>query len=244
MKRNLTFLLTALLLLAMNTISVFGQSNFVKVTSTPSTWEGEYLLVYDFDATTAYAWTGVDAASCYEELSNSNGTISASNAVTITIEAMDDGYSIKVNGGTNDGKYIYGQSGSNTIKFGDTPSLNTLECESDGVKITSNTSVMRFNSASNNLRFRYFKSASYTNQQPVPHYKKDDGGSQPQETVATPTFTPAGGTYYESQSVSISCTTEGASIYYTIDGSTPNATSTLYTSSISINARHRHLHRR
>ena len=235
MKRNFTILLTALLLLAMNTISAFGQSNFVKVTSTPSTWEGEYLLVYDFDATTAYAWTGVDAASCYEELSNSNGTISASNAVTITIEAMDDGYSIKVNGGTNDGKYIYGQSGSNTIKFGDTPSLNTLECESDGVKITSNTSVMRFNSANNNLRFRYFKSASYTNQQPVQLYKKDDGGSQPQETVATPTFTPAGGTYYESQSVSISCTTEGASIYYTIDGSTPDATSTLYTSSISIN---------
>ena len=234
MKHKLTFLLTAFLLLVMNAITAFGQDNYVKVTSAPASWEGEYLLVYDFDATTAYSWTGVDAANCYVELTNSNGTITASDVVTITIEAMTDGYSIKVNGGTNDGKYIYGQSSSNTIKFGASPSLNTLECESDGVKITSNTSVMRFNSANNNLRFRYFKSSSYSNQQPVQLYKKDDGGGQQQETVATPTFTPAEGTYYEPQSVSISCATDGATICYTTDGTEPTENSSQYSVLLTI----------
>ena len=58
------------------------------------------------------------------------------------------------------------------------------------------------------------------------------GGQQ--QNVATPTFNPAGDTYYEAQSVSISCATEGASIYYTLDGSTPDESSTLYASPIII----------
>ena len=43
--------------------------------------------------------------------------------------------------------------------------------------------------------------------------------------VATPTFSPDGGTYSSAQSVSISCATSGASIYYTMDGSTPTTPS-------------------
>jgi hypothetical protein len=45
--------------------------------------------------------------------------------------------------------------------------------------------------------------------------------------TATPAFSPPGGTYYSSQSVIISCSTPGATIMFTIDGSTPN----LYSSS-------------
>ena len=53
-------------------------------------------------------------------------------------------------------------------------------------------------------------------------------------TVATPTFNPAGGTYFDAQTVSISCTTENASIYYTNDGTDPTESSTLYSSPISV----------
>ncbi len=63
---------------------------------------------------------------------------------------------------------------------------------------------------------------------------KDEGGGQ-QETVATPTFTPEEGTYYEPQSVSISCATEGATICYTIDGSEPTSNSTQYSVPLNIN---------
>jgi glucosylceramidase len=47
--------------------------------------------------------------------------------------------------------------------------------------------------------------------------------------AATPTFSPAPGTYTSAQSVSLSDTTTGASIYYTTNGSAPTASSTLYT---------------
>ena len=52
--------------------------------------------------------------------------------------------------------------------------------------------------------------------------------------VATPTFSPAGGRYAEAQTVTINCATNGASIYYTLDGSTPSASSTPYTSALTI----------
>lgn len=54
--------------------------------------------------------------------------------------------------------------------------------------------------------------------------------------AATPTFTPAAGTYNNSQTVSMSSTTAGASIYYTLDGSTPTNASTLYANSITVDS--------
>ena len=47
--------------------------------------------------------------------------------------------------------------------------------------------------------------------------------------VATPTFSPPSGTYNAPQSVTLSDTTSGATIYYTTDGSTPTTGSTPYT---------------
>ena len=54
------------------------------------------------------------------------------------------------------------------------------------------------------------------------------------ETVADPVFSPAGGTYTAAQSVTLSCATTGASIYYTTDGSTPSSGSTLYSEAIAV----------
>ncbi|MCR5425191.1 MAG: chitobiase/beta-hexosaminidase C-terminal domain-containing protein, partial [Bacteroidales bacterium] len=53
-------------------------------------------------------------------------------------------------------------------------------------------------------------------------------------TVATPTFSPAAGTYVGAQNVTISCETEGATIYYTTDGTDPTNTSTQYTGAIAV----------
>jgi hypothetical protein len=54
--------------------------------------------------------------------------------------------------------------------------------------------------------------------------------------VATPTFSPAGGTYPSAQSVTISDSTAGAAIYYTTDGSTPTANSTKYSGAVIVSA--------
>ncbi len=53
-------------------------------------------------------------------------------------------------------------------------------------------------------------------------------------TGAPPTFTPNGGTFMGSQSVTMTTTTSGASIRYTTDGTTPTPTSTLYSTAIVI----------
>lgn len=56
----------------------------------------------------------------------------------------------------------------------------------------------------------------------------------PLPPAAAPVFSPAGGTYPQAQNVALSSATEGATIYYTLDGSTPTVSSTLYTGEIPV----------
>ena len=58
----------------------------------------------------------------------------------------------------------------------------------------------------------------------------------PAQQAATPTFSPAAGTFTSAQTVTISDSTSGASIYYTTNGTTPTTSSTLYSAPIAISA--------
>ncbi|GLY35629.1 hypothetical protein Amsp01_016530 [Amycolatopsis sp. NBRC 101858] len=77
--------------------------------------------------------------------------------------------------------------------------------------------------------FTYEKSGP---QYDTPHFTYTVGGSS--TTVSAPTFSPPGGTYSSAQTVTISSATSGATIRYTVDGSTPTASSTLYSGPISV----------
>ncbi|MEU5261741.1 chitobiase/beta-hexosaminidase C-terminal domain-containing protein [Amycolatopsis sp. NPDC021455] len=66
----------------------------------------------------------------------------------------------------------------------------------------------------------------------TPHFSYTVGGGT--GTVAAPTFSPPGGTYASAQTVTISTATAGATIRYTVDGSTPTASSTLYNGPINV----------
>jgi N-acetylneuraminic acid mutarotase len=54
--------------------------------------------------------------------------------------------------------------------------------------------------------------------------------------AATPTLSPAGGTFASSQSVTISDSIPGATIYYTTNGTTPTTSSTQYTGAITVSS--------
>ena len=57
------------------------------------------------------------------------------------------------------------------------------------------------------------------------------------ETVATPVITPNGGELkYGNNTVSIACDTDGATIYYTIDGTEPTTSSTKYTGAFTLSS--------
>ena len=147
-------------------------ADYVKVTSAPTDWSGEYLLVYEKAADTAYVWTGVDAASCYTTAPIAEGKISGDDFITITIASMEGGYSITVNGGTNNGKYVGYTGSKNGMKFSTEGILNTISFGGDTVVIKNGTtpSSMRFNSRGTvGQRFRYYK----TGQQAVQLYKEE-----------------------------------------------------------------------
>lgn len=84
-------------------------------------------------------------------------------------------------------------------------------------KITYNVTVSQ-----NSNKFVQFISAEFY---------KESGGTP---SVATPTFSPAAGTYYAAQNVTISSTTTDATIYYTLDGNDPTTSSAVFSSPIAI----------
>ena len=180
--KKLTLLLAAAMLSSMSFATTFE-----KVTAEPADWTGEYLLVYENSETEAYVWTGIDAASNYSVATIADGAIEVADAVTIKIAAMTGGYSVLVNGSTNDGKYIYGTSGKNTLNFTTTPTLNTFAYTDSHVVMTSGE-IMAFNKTSGQTRFRYYKSGTISGSTTMYFYpqlyKKVAGAEVPATAIA------------------------------------------------------------
>src|SRR5579872_5184199 len=61
-----------------------------------------------------------------------------------------------------------------------------------------------------------------------------NSGSGTTPTAATPTFSPVAGAYAAAQTVTIGDSTTGATIYYTIDGTTPTTSSPVYSAPITV----------
>lgn len=144
---------------------------YKKVTESQSDWTGTYLIVYE-DGAKAYVFNATDAANGYLSATISDGTIastSETDAVQVTIESMTNGYSIKTSKG-----YVYGNSSKNQLNFNSsTKQANTISYSNNSIAITSGR-VLQFNSASDQMRFRYYSSGT---QKPVQLYKLVDGES-------------------------------------------------------------------
>lgn len=155
--------------------AVAGEGAFVKVTSNDDLTNGTYLIVYEGDEThDAVAFNGgletLDAIGNTIKVNIVNGKIESSVAtVAATFDIRPSSSTIF----SKSGKYIGNTSNSNALTASEEELTNTTSIdESYNATITSSGGAyLRYNSASNQLRFRYYKSSSYTNQQPIALYK-------------------------------------------------------------------------
>ena len=175
-RRLLSVLLALVMLLSLLPTAVFAADptpqTYKKVTQAPEDWSGTYLIVSEGDeAAFDSSLTAIDVPNNYKTVKIAEGTIKTTETIAVTIEKMADGnYSIK---GAN-GKYIYQTSDANGLKTGAKATANTIALNADGtVDIVSGGAHLRFNKNSDQMRFRYFKSATYTRQQAITLYKLD-----------------------------------------------------------------------
>ncbi len=155
-------------------------ATYVKVTEEPTDWTGTYLLVYDGEnATTGYAFNGslptLDAAKNHAAVTIADGKIEANTQLQVTLESTDGGYLLK----TSSNQYVYAQSDNNSLKATTDKSTAegyplTLAFADGNVDIVSSEAHMRFNTAPDQMRFRFYKSATYANQKAVTLYKLEE----------------------------------------------------------------------
>lgn len=146
---------------------------YVKVTSQPADWNGTYLIVYE---------TGKVA---FDGSRTTLDAVGNKKAVTITdskIEATDEmkAISFEIKGGNTvqsaSGYYIGQTTNANGLKSNKTTTYNhTFSINADGsANLISGGAYLRYNSNSDQTRFRYFKSSTYTAQKAIALYKLED----------------------------------------------------------------------
>ena len=224
-------LILAMVITMMPTIAFAGTDvTYTKVTEAPEDWSGEYLLVYEEgNVILDGSLETIDAVNNTSAVTISDNSITMDdNSKSVTIEAVEGGgYVMK----SASGKYLYAPSDKNAMSASADKSTAakyplTIEVKADGTDIAlSSGPHMRFNAAADQNRFRYYKSTTYTNQKPVALYKLSEASAV---TVAAPMASPAAGEVEKGTQITLTTTTENATIFYTLDGSTPTKDSKTY----------------
>jgi hypothetical protein len=151
--------------------------SYAKVTEPLNDYSGEYLIVYEAGGVAFNGGlTTLDAASntiSVEITDNAIASTTTTDAAKFTIAKVEDGYSIKSASGiyigrTKDENEI---DESMSIVYVNTISINN---EGDADIVGTGGAYLRYNSASNQQRFRYYKSSSYIDQKAITFYKKDN----------------------------------------------------------------------
>lgn len=153
-------------------------SSYKKVTSNSEITSGDYLIVYEdkgyvFDG----SLTTLDDTNNFKTLTITNNEISDTNADKYA-------FTIDVTKGTIKSKsgYYIGRTSksSNGLESATTSKYtNTFSISNGNANIISYSTYIRFNATSDQNRFRYFKSSSYTSQKAIQLYKKTETQSVP-----------------------------------------------------------------
>ncbi len=200
--KRLTSLLLAVLM-AVSMVPAFSigviaaESTYTKVTTAPADWSGTYLIVYEAkenDLNGDKAFNGsidsLDVTSNTVDVDISDNKILSELSVTdlsqveFTIAKVEGGYSIK----SDSGIYIGRSADANELDESATKAyVNTISLAADGTVniIGAGGAYLRYNSASNQRRFRYYKSSTYTDQNDIALYKLDTTGETGGEESGT-----------------------------------------------------------
>ena len=197
MNRILSFVFVACL--AMLSFGAFAQTTYVKVTNASQLVDGgKYLIVYE-EGNVALdgSLTSLDVVSNTKAVTISGTAISVTdNDFYFTLDVVDGGYSVK----SASGYFIGNTSDANALKTSQTEAyVNTIEVTASTTEIISANTHLRFNSASDQNRFKYFKSTTYTNQKAISLFVDAASLSDnPMISIITPVN---GSTIYYSSSV-------------------------------------------
>ena len=200
------------------------ETTWTQVTSADQFTTGQYYMVTD----TSYA-PGVLDGSWVTAVEAANAATDAVWTLTVTGDSVTltdaNGVSVAPKGGNNNGieqgDYDWAWSFNNG-KF------TFSGQDSDTVVLASNTTK-----TTGENRFRAYKTTT-VNRNPDQYpseftlYQLTDGGSVTPGTVAAPQASPQAGAVVSGTEITLTCTTSGASIYYTLDGTDPTTNSTLY----------------
>jgi hypothetical protein len=148
-------------------------------------------------------------------------------------------YTIGTGGGSGYTQGVSVSGGTATIWFAPTSTIQWVDVHYDtgtglqNVRMTYSGANARYEqpvavSAGTTISYSFTWYATSASDTPAYTYTVGAG------TVATPTFSPAGGTYSGTQTVTLADATSGAALHYTLDGSTPTASSPTYTAPLSI----------
>ena len=161
---------------------------YQKVTEEPADWSGTYLIVCEEGN---FVFNGglaaLDAVSNTISVTIENGQIVLTDDINncqFEIAKVEGGYTIL----SNSGMYIGQTSDANGLASNSSKQyVNTITLDAESnINIVSGGAYLRFNAASNQMRFRYYKSSSYTSQKAIQLYKLvTSGGST---TTQTKTF--------------------------------------------------------
>lgn len=139
--------------------------SYKKVTEAPADWSGTYVLVYE-NKNQAYISNGQGTANQYNTATITDGVIEDTKNVFVKllISSLNSGYSVKLVGGTNDGKYFTCES-TGSLPVANTETELTVSLDGTGVVISNGSNKIRYNSSAK--MFRCYTSG----QQPVQLYK-------------------------------------------------------------------------
>ena len=227
-------LLTMMAIIAGSTLS-FADDSYELVTSASSLQAGDEVLIVYLSSNTNYAMGAKTSSGNNRtgvKVNPSSNTITlASNNTSITRFTLGKNSNYWTFYSESEKAYLAAGSGSYlTTKTSNTDAAINVTLGFSNSSSTPGATSFQFASNSRYLSFsssQFQTSSQYSSNTNVRIYKL--------KVVANaPTFTPAGGNYDAEQTVMLTTTTTGATIYYSTDGSTPTTSSTQYVSAITV----------